>query len=328
TAMGLRSKAGIPLPKSGIENILRNPFYYGMMKIKGHIYPHKHQPLISKDLFDKVQQVKAGYHKKPFQYAAKPFIFRGMIKCANCGCMISPELTKGKYIYYSCTNYKRAHKKRVYVSEAAILEPIEGLLKGIALSNETINDLTVELKKINEDKNHFHRQSIDGLRAEYDRIDKRISAMYDDKLDGSITSEMFDKKLKEYKERQSEINDQLQRHTDADGNFYLVANQVMSLAQRAYDIFSSKDTQINEKRAILNFVLQNCQLLGRNFTFSLKKPFDSIFSYNQAVNCTSEPQKTPILSTKSTQIEDGLCAKLRDLDSNQDKRIQSPLSYH
>lgn len=326
--MGLRSKGGIPLPKSGIDNILRNPFYYGMMKIKGHIYPHKHQPLISKDLFDKVQQVKAGYHKKPFQYAAKPFIFRGMIKCADCGCMISPELTKGKYIYYSCTNYKKAHKKRVYVSEADILEPVEKLLKGIVLSDERISDLTAELKKINENKNHFHRQAIEGLRTEYDKIDKRASAMYDDKLDGSITNEMFDKKLREYKERQSELNDQLQRHTDADENFYLIANQVMSLAQRAYAIFSSKETEINEKRALLNFLLQNCQLSGKNLTYTLRKPFDAMFVYNQSIVRASELQNMPYLSTKSTRSVDGLCANLGDLDSNQDSQLQRLESYH
>ena len=92
-----------PLSTGMICHTLKNPFYYGMMRIKGELYPHKYQPLISKALFDKVQQIRNGHHKKSFKYAGKPFIFRGMIKCADCGCTITPETTKG-HIYYHCTN--------------------------------------------------------------------------------------------------------------------------------------------------------------------------------------------------------------------------------
>jgi len=51
------------------------------MKAKGELLPHKHEPIISYDLFQKAQEVRLGHNKKPFQYAAKPFIFRGMISC-------------------------------------------------------------------------------------------------------------------------------------------------------------------------------------------------------------------------------------------------------
>ncbi len=83
--LGLRSNTENhkPITISQIEHTLKNPFYYGVMEIKGKLYPHKYPPLISKELFDKVQEVRLGYHKKPFKYAAKPYILRGMIKCAN-----------------------------------------------------------------------------------------------------------------------------------------------------------------------------------------------------------------------------------------------------
>jgi len=35
---------------------------------------------------------------------------------------------------------------------------------------------------------------------------------------------MFNKKLKEYKEKQAEINEEIQRCTDADENYYITAN--------------------------------------------------------------------------------------------------------
>ena len=94
--VGLKSKSKDPKPLtiSMVKHTLNNPFYYGIMRIKGELYPHKYPPLITKYLFDKAQAVSDGWHKKPFKYAAKPFVFRGMIKCADCGCTITPETSK------------------------------------------------------------------------------------------------------------------------------------------------------------------------------------------------------------------------------------------
>ena len=44
------------ISRNKIEDILKNPFYYGMMKVKGNLIPHIYKPIISKALFDKVQE--------------------------------------------------------------------------------------------------------------------------------------------------------------------------------------------------------------------------------------------------------------------------------
>ena len=97
------TKTKTPITTSKIYAILTNPFYYGVMQPKGQLLPHKYPPLISKELFDKVQAVRDGFHKKPFKYASKPAIFRSLMTCAECGCTITPEKHRGK-MYYACTN--------------------------------------------------------------------------------------------------------------------------------------------------------------------------------------------------------------------------------
>lgn len=79
------------------------------------------------------------------------------------------------------------------------------------------------------------------------------------------------------------------RYQRANQNYYLTANKVLSLAQRAYEVFEG--SEVEEKRQLLNFLLQNCQLDGRKLVFSLKTPFNSLFSYN-----TKAPSdgKTPL----------------------------------
>lgn len=65
----------------------------------------------------------------------------------------------------------------------------------------------------------------------------------------------------------------------ADESYYLAVNQVLSLSQRASEIFESSEP--NEKRQLLNYLLQNCRLNERSLFFELKKPFDALVKYNK-----------------------------------------------
>jgi site-specific DNA recombinase len=58
---GLRSRTGHQLGISQIEMLLKQPFYYGAIKWNGKIYDFSvHEPLISKETFDKIQDVRMG----------------------------------------------------------------------------------------------------------------------------------------------------------------------------------------------------------------------------------------------------------------------------
>jgi site-specific DNA recombinase len=283
--LGLKTHSKTPKAPtvSTIEYIIKNPFYYGEMQSKGKLYPHKYQQLIPKELWDKAQEVRLGYHKKPFKYGAKPYIFRGLIKCADCGCTITPDTSKG-HIYYSCTNYKKMHDKRIYVKENELLEPVYKIFNNIKLSNEKIEEITEELRKSNQSKNQFLKTTINELREEHDKYEKRISAMADERFDGSITKDFFDQKLKEYKEKQAELIEKMSRHDKADENYYITVNTVLNLAQRASEVFESSEP--DEKRQLLNFLLQNFQLKERKLFFQPKTPLNTVLLAKQHSNCS------------------------------------------
>jgi len=271
--LGLKGYKGKAITTSIVHHILNNPFYYGEMKYKGILYPHRYDPLISRDLFQRCQQIIKSYNKKNFKIQAKPFIFRGLIKCKNCGCAVTPEIKKGKYIYYSCTNAKGTCK-RAYVTEATLLQPVYEALKAIRMPDDRIKELTEALKKTAKNENAYHMKQMASLQAAYEKYENRLSNLLDEKVDGSITSEMYDKKVNEYKEEQGRILDQMQTHSNADHRFYLTANKVFNLAKRAAEIFESSEVQ--EKRALLNFLLQNCTLNGQKLAFDLREPFNLI----------------------------------------------------
>ena len=97
-----------------------------------------------------------------------------------------------------------------------------------------------------------------------------------------IAQEMYDKKLKEYKEKQEDLLLQMEDQSKADGNFHITAATVLNLSSRALEIF--KSSEVTEKPALLKFLLQNCILNGRKLLFELKTPFDLIAQYGKTQN--------------------------------------------
>ena len=270
---GLESSIGKPLALSMVDYILNNPFYYGEMLSKGKLYPHKYQPIISRELFDRCRNIRKSWGKKPFKYAAKPYIFRGLVRCARCGCSMSPETAKGKFIYYSCTNAKKnICDKKVYIPEKNFLMPVYEVLKTFnSIPQAKIDSIVEGLKKSNENKDVYHKEAIRSLRQEYDAIQIRLSRLTDLLLDQSITKDFYDNKLKEMKQKQYDINIQLENHTRADENYYITASTVLNLAKNALSLFES--SEVLEKRAMLNFILQNCVASGKKLEFYFRSPF-------------------------------------------------------
>jgi len=273
---GLRSKINEKVNQGMIFKILNDTFYYGYAYSRTNDlrYRHGYKPIISKELFDKCQEVMERHNKVPTKYASKPFMFRGLIVCGKCGGVIGGQLKKGKYAYYSCSGYKDC--KRVYVPETELLKQVYGVLDSFKLSDKKIAEITEGLKEIGENENRFYRKSINSLKTDHDKYEGRIKKMYEDKLDGRITDEMYDSFLKEYKEKQAEILDQMKDHSEADEQFYITANITLNIAKRAKEIFES--SEVEEKRQFLGFLLQNCVLNEKKLEFSMRSPFNLLLN--------------------------------------------------
>jgi DNA invertase Pin-like site-specific DNA recombinase len=99
-------KSGAPVPVSTVHATLRNGLYMGEFEWNGCVYPGKHQPLVTRDLWERVQDVLDGRHAKKHRRVKHDFAFSGLIACGHCGCSIVGEIKKQRYVYYHCTGYR------------------------------------------------------------------------------------------------------------------------------------------------------------------------------------------------------------------------------
>ena len=143
--IGLRSRNGNVLTYSNIQYILKKPFYYGLIYLNGEFFEGTHEPIISKKLFDKVQEVMKERGKPRQKTTKNRFLFLGLMKCGSCGCSITAEIKKGHH-YYRCTKKKEPCPEK-YLREEALAEQIQSFLQKVSLSSQDTEKILAELEK-------------------------------------------------------------------------------------------------------------------------------------------------------------------------------------
>ena len=147
------------LSLGNIFRVLYNPFYYGDFeypKKSGNWYQGKHEPIITKELFDLAQaQLKSNVLRKE----DREFAFTKLMTCGLCQSGISAyeKWKKHKngnvhrYVYYGCTKAKDPHCKCGQIEEKELLRQFETLLDGIDLNEIGIKE------KIREEVERFKK---------------------------------------------------------------------------------------------------------------------------------------------------------------------------
>jgi site-specific DNA recombinase len=143
-SLGLTTRRGRPLSRAQCHRLLRNPIYYGIIRYTGEFYEGRHKPIISKNLFDTVQQMMTK-RSKPKTPKLKPYIYRGVFHCGECGCYVTTETQKG-HNYLRCTKRVKLDCSQRYVREEVITEQIASYLRQIALPSADADWMISELE--------------------------------------------------------------------------------------------------------------------------------------------------------------------------------------
>jgi site-specific DNA recombinase len=110
TKDGLRTTAGKPLSKQSLDNVLADPFYAGILRDpwSGEEYPGRHQPMVSRATFAKVQELLGKSPVAvPHRHIRVEFPLRAFVRCANCEFPLTGSFSRGRsqtYAYYHCFN--------------------------------------------------------------------------------------------------------------------------------------------------------------------------------------------------------------------------------
>ena len=263
--VGLVSRNGRPFTRSHVHKCLTNPFYIGVNRFDGKDYPGAQEPLISKKLFDDVQNKM--HDKQPILRAKHNPVFKNMIQCENCNGTFTWEKHKGKY-YGSCQRKQATCKGKKFIREDRVETLIADMLsKLVCPSHEIIEWTSTAIRDESKADTRSLEESTALIKSKIGRVEHMDEDLYDDKLAGEITKERYAIKHEQFAKDKAGLADQLSKLVELQISGFEHGLTVLELSQKAARIYSDKASP-DQKRIILTELFN--KLTANGETLSVK----------------------------------------------------------
>jgi hypothetical protein len=243
--------------------MLKNPLYYGVFRYKGEVYEGTHEPIITKKLFDKCQEVMRmrGKHKEPQQAR---FVLRGMMRCGECGRMITAEIQKG-HTYYRCTK-RLTNCKQKYVREEELAAQISKFLQKVSLCDEWTKWIIEQFERDRNASLHSSAAQQQNLEVKVKEMDDKISKLIDIYLEGTITLEEYQRKKEDFINEKRKLQEASRDFAAGQASWFEPARDLVTLLNRAE--YAVKEGNLESQKEILEKIGSNFILKERRLVFS------------------------------------------------------------
>ena len=268
--LGLCNKSGNKISKNGINTVLKNSFYTGLIKIEktGEIYAGVHRPLVSQYLYDKVQAIMSGKNidKKQTHY----FVFRRLLTCENCSYKLIAETQKG-YVYYRCQTDNCPQKT---VREELIEKEMLSYFERFEFNQEENRYLKKAIKSKYGELEVLKQNRQRTLNLQLQQCRERLSKLTDFFVDGVIEQELYIQKKNSIIVEENKLREELTNLNEIQKDALVRAEKFLELVNRAY--LSYKWGTKEEKREMVKMATSNFLVRGKKVLITLNLPFELI----------------------------------------------------
>jgi len=281
----LKRRGNKKLSMSCVYRILTNTFYYGEFTYDGEVYQGAHEPMITKEEFDRVQKLLGRAGRPRPQHKRLPFC--GLIRCGECGCSftsyekIKKIKSTGKlkgYIYFKCTKRKDnvvCHQEQIKYED--LKEQIENYLDSITIPEEFLHWAIKVLNENNELEKTDRNLILQAQQKNYQECVKRI----DNLIQLYISPDNSQKELISETEFKNQKNILLDEKMRIEGEMKRTGERVnewLELSERTFNFatyakYWFEQGDYEAKTGILRALGQNFVLEGGTLRIDLKKPF-------------------------------------------------------
>lgn len=284
-----------------LHRILTDRAYIGEVLYRGQWYAGRHEPLVDRATFNRVQALLGGhvYHAHQLTYASE------LLRCGHCNRPITGEsktkrtkVGEQQYVYYRCSAYTAPGHPRVRVREAELDQQLLALFDRMKVENAEVREwfravLAAHTKNAQDDQSAQRDELSRQSKLLVNQQDRLLNLALSDGID----QDTFAAKSTEQRDRLAAIKlqlDVLDRSHDETADLAL---KVFELSQTLRERWVTAD--YGAKRRILEIVSLNCRLDGTTLVLELRKPFDALAEGL----LTSASQPKAGLEPSSTTVE-------------------------
>ena len=261
--------------RSKIHRILRDRSYIGDIKWHGHWTAGRHEKLIDRVVFDRVQALLGEK-----VYKAHELLYAGeLITCGHCGRPVSGEIVEKKssgksYIYYRCARYTAAGHPRVRLRQEQIDQQIMALFQSLRVPEAKCDWFRQTLIASTAHQQEQSRARCSELQRQLNDVRRQQERLLNLHLSGGIDEQTFGTKNTELRDRLGALTLALESADRGAAEKVDLILKVFELSQSLPQKWVNADYA--EKRRILQMVCLNLVLSGTSLCISTRKPFNAL----------------------------------------------------
>lgn len=297
-----KRSGGKPLSESMLYKIFNDPFYKGVIARNGIDYRGSHEPMVTPEEFDRVQSL----FKRKFKPCRRKhdYAFTGMIRCEECGCLVTAEKKKKyikserghrEYVYYHCTRRRvdvECSQIKAIRSDELERQVVE-LLNGITILPQFRDWAIDALKEMHAKETSERTTTYESQQKAIKSTQQQIDNLLDIRCKGMLTDEEYARKKNELYDTIKNLQEQRDTTEDRASRWLETAEQVFDFAVNAQSNFVNGD--IRAKRAILTGLGQNPSIRAGKLNITPNKwlvPIAEEYPALERHYLASEPRKS------------------------------------
>jgi site-specific DNA recombinase len=332
---GFRTRNGNKPSFFSISHMLKNPFYYGVFRLKEELYQGTHQAMISKNTFDKIQKrleknpKKVNFHNH--RNEEKEFYFQGLASCGFCGYAITKEWHKKKsgkvFKYYRCSRKsKTCTCKEKAINEKDLMPQVENLISQVSIPSEWYEKFATQIDIWVKNETSEAQEQARALKTEREAINLKLERLLDLELEGDISSEEYRSKKNNLVNKKSDLEYKINQ-IKTEGQIWVEPlKQFIETGHQAH--LSVLDQNFHEMNRILKKVGLNQLMTSQNLKMDFIRPFNFLSEIHSQPKSSSFPDEKLNNKILKTQIQSGTSRKKdkRSLDASCVSAVSEPRS--
>ncbi len=263
---GLTNTQGSFVDKNSIVAILKNPFYIGLMKVKGQIFQGNHNSLIDARTYKQAQLIMGGRNNKK-RGVKHSYLFRRMLKCDFCNYTLSGERQKGN-VYYRCQTKGCLTK---CIREDTVDQYVKNTLKAISLSNKEITEIKNALHERKSDWVEIQEKVIKSYNIQIHQLDSREQKLLDAYLDNIIEKEEYEKRKTTLLIEKRQIEEKKEMSLSSKDAIFKEIEKFLELCNEPLKLY--KSAVLEEKREYVKNITSNLTVKDKGVVFTMLSPY-------------------------------------------------------
>ena len=304
---GVVNKSGKQWSKSQIHGFLTNRLYMGVMVWKGKTFEGKYKPIVSTELFMKVQNALKVRSKPRRVRNGHNFPFCGLFRC-TCGSMISAQWAKGHgglYRYYRCTR-KNGECSEPYIQEKLVTAQCLDIVKPLAISPEQANHLRALIDAETKKEGSAAGTEVEQISDKLSDIQKKLNKLTRGYLDELIDEESYQAVTADLVNQKTALKQEKQRLHKTGSSFW---NEPAKEFANTLEMAGKQQTDksLQEISLVVHKVGTNRLLSRKTVTFSFSEPYDFALSF--LANFNSDLAINPSLRSNENWLNTNWCPR-------------------